>query len=377
MTRQFHEVANIFPLMQGDEFDALKADIAKNGQREPIWLHTDGSIIDGRNRYRACMDLDIQPVFRTWDGNGSLVAFVVSLNLHRRHLTSGQRAVIALDILPMLEEEAKERQGKRTDLQPVGPDLFGGTSVKKLTEVKRVDSEAAQIMGTNRQYVQDAKRIAKDAPDLLDKVRSGETNIISAKREIKERKREDRRQENAAKAASTQSPLEVGAKFATILIDPPWDWGDEGDVNQMGRAKPDYGTMSIDDLERLPVADLADDDCHVYLWITNRSLPKGFRLLEAWGFRYVTCITWAKPHFGMGNYFRGQTEHLLFGVKGSQMLKRRDVGTIFYANRGDGGHSSKPNEAYELIESCSPGPYLEMFSRQSRLGWSMWGADAK
>jgi N6-adenosine-specific RNA methylase IME4 len=79
----------------------------------------------------------------------------------------------------------------------------------------------------------------------------------------------------------------------------------------------------------------------------------------------------------MGNYFRGQTEHLLFGVKGSQMLKRRDVGTIFYANRGDGGHSSKPNEAYELIESCSPGPYLEMFSRRNRFGWSMWGADAE
>ena len=91
LQRKYHEVADIFPLMTGEEFDALKADISVNGQREPIWLHPDGSIIDGRNRHRACIDLDIAPHFRTWDGNGSLVAFVVSLNLHRRHLTSGQK----------------------------------------------------------------------------------------------------------------------------------------------------------------------------------------------------------------------------------------------------------------------------------------------
>lgn len=110
MIREFHEVANIFPMMQGEEFDALKADIDTNGLREPIWLHQDGRIIDGRNRYLACCDLGIEPQYRTWNGAGSLVAFVVSLNLHRRHLTPMQRAGVAVDILPMLEAEAKERQ---------------------------------------------------------------------------------------------------------------------------------------------------------------------------------------------------------------------------------------------------------------------------
>jgi N6-adenosine-specific RNA methylase IME4 len=131
--------------------------------------------------------------------------------------------------------------------------------------------------------------------------------------------------------------------------------------------------MTIEQLERLDVGGLADDDCHIYLWITNRSLPKGFRLLEAWGFRYITAITWVKPHFGMGNYFRGQTEHVLFGVKGSQSLKRKDVGTVFEADRGPAGHSSKPPAFLEFVESCSPGPFLEMFSRSSRSGWVAWG----
>jgi N6-adenosine-specific RNA methylase IME4 len=133
--------------------------------------------------------------------------------------------------------------------------------------------------------------------------------------------------------------------------------------------------MPLDDIVALPVVERAAKDAHLYLWITNRSLPKGFDLLRAWGFRYVTCLTWCKPSIGMGNYFRGSTEHLLFGVRGSLPLNRKDAGTWFAAKRGKGGHSSKPVEAYELIESCSPGPYLELFARATRKGWKGWGSD--
>ena len=176
--------------------------------------------------------------------------------------------------------------------------------------------------------------------------------------------------------ASVAEPSQLvprGAKFSTIVIDPPWDWGDEGDVDQLGRARTDYATMPIEEIRELPLAELADRDCHLYCWITNRSLPKGFGLLDAWGFRYITMLTWAKPSFGMGNYFRGQTEHVLFGVRGSLPLKRKDVGTVFEATRGPGGHSSKPPQFSALVESCSPGPYLEMFSRSDRAGWTHWG----
>jgi N6-adenosine-specific RNA methylase IME4 len=161
---------------------------------------------------------------------------------------------------------------------------------------------------------------------------------------------------------------------STIVIDPPWDWGDEGDVDQFGRARPTYKTIPLDELAEFPVPTLADPDAHLYLWITNRSLPKGFGLLEQWGFRYVTCLTWVKPSIGMGNYYRGQTEHVLFGVRGSLPLLRQDVGTALAAPR-PAGHSTKPDEFYELIETCSPGPWMDIFARRERPGWITWGAE--
>lgn len=103
--RGYHEVANIFPLLNGQEYEDLKADIAANGLLEPIWLHQDGRIIDGRNRHRACIDTGTPPQFRTWNGRGSLVSFVVSLNLHRRHLTSSQRGAAAVEVEKALQEE--------------------------------------------------------------------------------------------------------------------------------------------------------------------------------------------------------------------------------------------------------------------------------
>src|SRR5690349_6175265 len=117
---KFHPVAALFPLMEGEDFAALVEDIRENGLLEPIWTH-DGQIIDGRNRYRACEAAGVKPHFRQWDGTGSLVAFVVSLNLKRRHLTAAQRAMVAVDLLPLLEAEAKQRQGTRTDLRGPGP----------------------------------------------------------------------------------------------------------------------------------------------------------------------------------------------------------------------------------------------------------------
>jgi N6-adenosine-specific RNA methylase IME4 len=215
--------------------------------------------------------------------------------------------------------------------------------------------------------------IEKAAPETVARLAANDINLVQAQREVKEQVREQRREENRVIVQQTAPLADVNARFATIVIDPPWDWGDEGDVDQMGRARPDYATMPYEKMLELPVADRADMDCHLYLWITNRSLPKGFALLEAWGFRYITCLTWVKPSFGLGNYFRGQSEQVLFGVKGSQPLKRKDAPTVFYAPRGLQGHSSKPIEFYEFVESCSPGPYLEIFSRQERNDWTAWG----
>ena len=151
MIREFHEVANIFPMMQGEEFNALKADIAANGLREPIWLHPDGRIIDGRNRYLACCELGMEPECRTWDGAGSLVAFVVSLNLHRRHLTESQRAMIAAKLATMGEG----RPEKTASIEAVS------------------QGNAATLLNVSRSAVQRARNIGKKRYPTRDITRLG------------------------------------------------------------------------------------------------------------------------------------------------------------------------------------------------------------
>jgi len=218
-----------------------------------------------------------------------------------------------------------------------------------------------------------AKKLASLPEDTFVAVKSGVTTVTQVQREIREKKREEKRRANRKKAEESKSIKELVGIFTTILIDPPWDWSDEGDVNQLGRAKPDYATMTLGQLLEIPVKDWADKDCHLYCWSTNRSLPKVYSLFDVWGFRYITLLTWPKPSFGMGNYFRGQTEHIAFGVKGSQLLKRKDASTLLPTwDRGE-HHSSKPLEIYEFIESCSPGPYLEIFGRNKRDGWTIIG----
>ncbi|MCP4542285.1 MAG: hypothetical protein GY832_34620 [Chloroflexi bacterium] len=172
---EFHEIANVFPLMQGEEYVALKADVKAHGLREPIWLHPNGRIIDGRNRYRACPEIGVTPRFRTWDSQGSLVAFVVSLNPHRRHLSSGQRAALAVEVLPMLEDEARKRQ------QVTQFGSVGGGSVST-TASGKARGQATDLTGTNPRYVSDAKRLKQAAPDVFSKVVSGVVSLPEAKK---------------------------------------------------------------------------------------------------------------------------------------------------------------------------------------------------
>ncbi len=219
---EFHEIANIFPMMTGNDFKELKDDIAANGLREPIYIY-EGKILDGRNRYIACMDLGIEPKYKEFDGDNP-VAFVVSMNIRRRHLTSSQLAVCALEILPMLEAEAKKRQGKRNDL----------TSVNDLTEVQRSADQVSKIFDTNRQYVSVAKKLAETEPDLLEEVKQGKLTIPEAKKEANIRNREIERQLTAEKGKAVpenkrwnvwQADIrtwKAPRQYDFIITDPPY-----------------------------------------------------------------------------------------------------------------------------------------------------------
>jgi N6-adenosine-specific RNA methylase IME4 len=355
-TLTHHPSADIFPMLGDRELNELAADIRAHGLREPIVLAA-GAVLDGRNRLRACQLAGVQPQFRTYEGDHP-TSYVISTNLKRRHLSASQRAAVAVEALPELEREAKERQRQSE-----------GRSQKGMGLIPQVEK------GPARDHA--AKAIKERDPAAFEQVRSGQKTITEVKRQWREQEREARRADNRQKAAAAPNPLSLGTRFATLVLDPPWDWGDEGDADQLGRARPTYATLSFEELLKVPVPDLADQDARLYLWITNRSLPKGFYLLQHWGFRYVTTLTWPKPSFGLGNYFRGQTEHVLFGVRGSQPLKRKDAPTLLPTwQRGPHGHSSKPLEFYDFVESCSPGPYIELFARFRRPGWAFWGAEA-
>ena len=204
---------------------------------------------------------------------------------------------------------------------------------------KDVVAEMRTRSGVSPKTYERAVAVIESAPEeLKTELREGNMTINQAynhmKRMEKEAKREEARQQNAEKVQAISNPLDAQGLFQTIVIDPAWDYSEEGDNDAFGRIRPSYHTMPMEEIEALPIAQIADENAHLYLWVTNRTLYKAFHLLEAWGFRYITCLTWIKPHYGVGNYYRSQTEHVLFGVRGSQPLKRHDAGTWFEAPCG-------------------------------------------
>lgn len=168
------------------------------------------------------------------------------------------------------------------------------------------------------------------------------------------------------------------------MADPPWRF-----TNRTGKVAPEhrrldrYSTMSLDNIKQIPVSTVTAKNAHLYLWVPNALLPEGLAVMEAWGFRYVSNVVWAKRRKdggpdgrGVGFYFRNVTELILFGVRGSMRTldpARRQVNMLETRKRE---HSRKPDEQYDLIESCSPGPYLELFARHPRPGWQVWGDEA-
>jgi N6-adenosine-specific RNA methylase IME4 len=194
---------------------------------------------------------------------------------------------------------------------------------------------------------------------------------------------------------STTEPLERtiddlrsvlgGRRFSTVLADPPWRF-----VNRTGKMAPEhrrlnrYLTLSADEIARLPVHEFTAEPAHLYLWTPNALLPEALMVMNAWGFEYKTNIVWRKIRKdggsdgrGVGFYFRNVTEIILFGVrgKGARTLSpgRRQVNYLESRKRE---HSRKPDEQYEIIETCSLGPYLELFARGTRPGWIYWGNQA-
>ena len=157
-------------------------------------------------------------------------------------------------------------------------------------------------------------------------------------------------------------------RYGTILADPPWKVPSQRGSYGAGRH---YPLMSIDEICVLRVGALAAENAHLWLWVTNADWREQIAVMEVWGFTYRSCLTWIKPRFGLGQYLRNQTEHVLLGTRGKAPVLFRGQGTWLYAPLQE--HSHKPEEQYAVIERCSPGPYLELFARRKHPGWDAWG----
>ncbi len=166
-------------------------------------------------------------------------------------------------------------------------------------------------------------------------------------------------------------------RWATIYADPPWMEAGAGRIKR--GADRHYALMATREIAALPLRELVGDDAHLYLWTTNNRLPEALEVVEAWGFHYRTLITWTKDRMGLGQYFRGLTEHCIFAVRGMIPYrtadgKRAQGVTGFAASRTT--HSTKPGRMRQMIEIVSPAPYLELFARAEAIGWDAWGNEA-
>ena len=377
-----HPVADIFPRMTAAEYAALRDDIKANGQREPIWVF-DGQIIDGRHRAQACEEIGIEPAVREYDGDESgLVGFVVSLNLHRRHLDESQRSLVAAR-LATLPKGANQHASIDAPSQAQAADLLNVSrpSVQRAREVL-VNGAPELVAAVERGEVSvsaaaSVAEMPKEAQAEI--IARGEREILEAAKAIRTKKAETRRAKRVEKIVEISkgnAPLgQIAERYPVIYADPPWRY--ENIETESRAVENQYPTMALDEIKALDLDAITLDDCVLFMWATSPKLAEAFEVLNAWGFEYRTCAVWDKQKIGMGYYFRQQHELLLVAVRGQPLTPApaNRPSSVLSFPRGE--HSAKPAEVYELIEAMYPElPKLEMFCRSPRDGWGAWGNQA-
>jgi N6-adenosine-specific RNA methylase IME4 len=363
---KFHKLSNIFPLLNGTELTALADDIREHGLKEEIVTYED-QILDGRNRFNACKIAKVEPRFRQYKGKDPL-SIVISLNAMRRDLTTDQRACIALEILPELKRQAKERQ---TDVLKKGDSPVREKIPQR--EQGRAKEQAAERLKTNRKYIDDVEKIKETDPEKFEQIKKGEIKIIDVKNEIKKKERQKEIKELNKKIGKTSKEI-LNNKYNVIVIDPPWDYGNKEKYDSIGfRGTTDYPTMTIEEIKNLKIP--SDENCILWLWTTNTHIKYSFEILNHWGFRDVSILTWVKNKMGVGKWLRSKTEHCIMSIKGKPVIDLSNQTTVLNADVRE--HSRKPNEFYLMVDELCPGNKLDYFSREDRKGWDSYGNDTK
>jgi N6-adenosine-specific RNA methylase IME4 len=376
-----HPAADLFPMMTSAEIDQLAADIQQRGQIHPILTTGDNLVLDGRNRLEACRRAGVEPYVLVWDGDGdpfaSPTAFVLSANLHRRHLNESQRALVGADAEPLFAAEAKARQKaqlkKGTTVPPPAPLAPRGANGKTEPEAKGKAAEAAaNAVGASTRQVERAKSVVKKRPEVRELIREGKKTLGQVEKQI-------RKEEQLKNVLEYRPPV---GTYAVIVADVPWKYEDQLDGSDQARGGLPYPPMELDEICKLKPPAAAD--CALWFWVTNSHLIDGSaaRVLEAWGFEPKTLLTWRKvdkagnDRFGSGHYLRNCTEHVILAVRGRPLVQGADQVNIFDAPRAR--HSEKPSRFFEIAEKvtpCPPEARLEWFAIGERRGWVTSGSE--
>lgn len=416
MTLLAHPFAELFPMLSDDDGASLRADLVANGQREPIII-LDGKILDGRNRHRQLVAAGLVPDALPPDGDdlwlsryrrfvpmqdGDPLAFVLSLNLHRRHLDETQRAVVA-DKLATL---AVGRPTNSTD------------NSANLQNISR--GEAAQLLHVSERTVASVHAVREHgAPELMAAMERGEvsasvgeaaakamsvseqiralqernprefSSFVREKRREQQYEKKERRQEREAELGARQAAL-PDKRFGVILADPEWQFKPFAVDTGMDRA-PDnhYPTSTLEAIMARPVQNIAADDCVLLLWATVPMLPQALAVMSAWGFTYKSQVVWRKAEpapgshragglvLGTGYWFRNAHELLLLGTRGAVPAPAMGTQWPSMVDAAPMRHSQKPAFAHEIAESYFPSlPKIELNARERRAGWEAWGLEA-
>jgi N6-adenosine-specific RNA methylase IME4 len=367
----FHPLAGIFPLLEGEPFQDFIDDIYINGLHEPIVLH-EGMILDGRNRYRACLKAGVEARFETYEGNDPL-AYVVSLNLRRRHLDESQRAMVAARIATLQhggvrasgQLAACPTQAKAAEMLNVGE-----RSVRRAREVlDQGVPELAEAVDRGAVAVSFAEQIARLPKEEQREIVANcdKKAVAEVYKKLRAEKIEETRAARLNKIVAISRgnrPLDTSVKYPVIYADPPWRY--ENPPMSNSQIENHYPTMTNDEICALPVSDLATPDSILYLWATAPMLYWCMRVIDAWHFQYRTNFAWVKDKWGMGFHARNQHELLLVATRGEipPPAPADRVSSVIFAPRGR--HSEKPAEVYELIESFYPTlPKVELFCSRS------------
>ncbi len=376
----------LFPAMNSDEFNALKQSIQRNGQSEPILLFR-GKVVDGRHRLKACQELGIEPKVETLSvktyEQAKSMAF--ARNINRRNLTTGQRALMAAALCTRKPGQAKFSAATEPPLsQSQAADLFAVSrdSVQRAVKVYCGGSEEL-----NRQLASGETTLNEAHVEVTGSKRIKDPALVQAAKLVARHKEQESEKSRLARLnrqallSQKNAALPTGKKkYSLLLADPPWNYGMSND-RSASRMLPHnhYPTMSTDDICAMDVQSCVTKDAMLYLWCPASLLPEGLRVMQSWGFEYLTNWVWHKNGGKLtcaGGVAVAHHELLLVGKRGQGLTiasnKARES-SVFAAPVTQ--HSAKPALVHERLERLYPSVVnrMELFARNARSGWDVWG----